>query len=155
MLTPCPECKRERDHYAKGVCKRCYGVLYANPLYRERHQAQIRQYGKGYYQRNKERHNASSRATRRRLRIEAIEAYGGRCRCCGESQPAFLTIDHINGGGRKHQLSLGGPSMMLRQLRREGWPTDLYQLLCMNCNMAKWTEGECPHTSKSPKFQRA
>ena len=28
-----------------------------------------------------------------------------KCQCCGETQPEFLTLDHINGGG--HKLAAG------------------------------------------------
>ena len=36
-----------------------------------------------------------------------LEHYGRRCACCGECNPIFLTIDHINGGGRKHRKEIG------------------------------------------------
>src|SRR5207245_1335419 len=41
----------------------------------------------------------------RQNREAAIEFYSGgtnKCLCCGESNFLFLTIDHIEGGGRKH-----------------------------------------------------
>lgn len=84
----------------------------------------------------------------RRCKIEVMQAYGGCfCACCGESNLEFLSIDHINGGGRQHLLRLRqeGKNMGLyRWLKAEGYPPG-YQVLCMNCNWAKGKFSECPH----------
>lgn len=90
------------------------------------------------------RNNARNRWN---LKLEMIQAYGGSCNCCGELEPKFLTLDHINGGGsRDRGIYAGGTYNLLYALKREGWPKDKYQVLCMNCNWAKgrW-EGICPH----------
>src|SRR5208282_3810462 len=41
----------------------------------------------------------TSRGRRQRafLKLRVIEAFGGKCNCCGEGHPAFLGLDHING----------------------------------------------------------
>ena len=36
-----------------------------------------------------------------------ISHYGGHCAVCGETCLAFLCIDHIHGGGRKHRKEIG------------------------------------------------
>lgn len=41
----------------------------------------------------------SMRTRARRMKLEVIEAYGGKCACCGVDNFEFLSIDHINGGG--------------------------------------------------------
>ena len=83
-----------------------------------------------------------------RLRLEMIQAYGGKCECCGEDEPLFLTLDHIDGTGgqerRRLGLKSGGP--FYRYLRRLEWPKDNYRLLCFNCNTAIGFWGICPHT---------
>lgn len=84
---------------------------------------------------------------RKTVKDEVIEAYGGRCVCCGESEKVFLNIDHINNDGALDRLKsqLFG-TKMYRFLRRNGFPKDNYQLLCCNCNWAKHVcDGECPH----------
>lgn len=82
---------------------------------------------------------------RLRLRLDAIEAYGGACQCCGENQWEFLTIDHLNGGGRKHRKRFGGGWLFYRWLKNEGYPKDEFRLLCYNCNCVRGHLGYCPH----------
>jgi hypothetical protein len=82
------------------------------------------------------------------LQSEVIEAYGGKCVCCGESESAFLTIDHIDGGGNKHRKEVGGFRKLKQELKRLGWPKDKYRLLCMNCNHATRFGRVCPHQTK-------
>ena len=84
-----------------------------------------------------------------KLRLEMIAAYGGKCACCGEAEPAFLTIDHINeDGAAKRSAGEQSGAALYRRLKELGWPTDEYQLLCMNCNFAKGHFGECPHKAR-------
>lgn len=83
-----------------------------------------------------------------KLKEETFNAYGGRvCRCCGEIEPKFLTIDHVEGGGNIHRKSLGstGGKDFYSWLRQEGFPKG-YQVLCFNCNLSKGHYGVCPHT---------
>lgn len=85
---------------------------------------------------------------------ELIIAYGGKCVCCGEKEHAFLTLDHIEGGGNKHRQRLRtkgkNPTRVIRQeLKEQGWPKDKYRLLCMNCNHATRHSKKCPHKLKN------
>jgi hypothetical protein len=79
------------------------------------------------------------------VRRDAIEAYGGKYQCCGESTYEFLGIDHIEGGGTQHrkELTAAGTTLYL-WLRKEGYPEG-FQVLCHNCNLAKGFYGLCPH----------
>ena len=76
---------------------------------------------------------------------EMIDAYGGTCACCGETAAAFLTLDHIGGGGKEHRERCGGPRAVRQDLKARGWPRDKYRLLCMNCNHAVRHGRTCPH----------
>ena len=84
----------------------------------------------------------------RRLRLECLYVYGGRCMCCGEDREQFLTLDHVNGGGYAHGKRVGRGLAIYRDLRHRGWPKDGYQLLCMNCNWAKRRGSVCPHVGE-------
>lgn len=92
------------------------------------------------------------------LKIQAFEAYGGcKCACCGETDPEFLSLDHINldGGAHRRELSPTGKNWgwgghhLFRLLRRKGYPPG-FQVLCMNCNFGKTrNNGVCPHIAPS------
>lgn len=82
----------------------------------------------------------------RELRLEILNHYGRHCSCCGETEEAFLCIDHIYGNGNKHRREIksqGGPHFY-SWLKRHNYP-DGFQVLCHNCNMAKGFYGKCPH----------
>jgi len=89
------------------------------------------------------------------LRHNTIMAYGGyKCNCCGETEPLFLTIDHINNDGANHRRAVkksspgngkGGSTAVYKWLRDNGYPKG-FQILCMNCNFGKSrNKGVCPH----------
>jgi len=87
---------------------------------------------------------------KRRLKLKIIEEYGGKCVCCGENRFEFLTIDHINGDGKQHRKELGA-NMLYNWLKKNNFPKDNFQLLCMNCNFAKGHFGKCPHEIEREK----
>ena len=90
-----------------------------------------------------------------RLWHDAILHYGGyKCACCGITEPAFLTLDHINNGGTRHrrELKRTGRSFFA-WLRDNGYPPG-FQVLCINCNQGRHRNGGiCPHKQarQSPK----
>lgn len=82
-------------------------------------------------------------------RLDALIAYGGptpTCSCpgCDESRLPFLTIDHINHGGRKHRQEVHGPTggAIFLWLKKHKYP-DGYRVMCYNCNVAR-RDGQCP-----------
>ncbi len=91
--------------------------------------------------------NAASRRRNKEIKIEAIQRYGGKCYCCGESFYLFLAIDHIDGSGNEERRKSGfnGGVAFYNWLKRRGWP-DGYQVACHNCNMGRHLNGGiCPH----------
>lgn len=87
---------------------------------------------------------AVNRKHRQKIKDRVFGAYGGyRCACCGETEPAFLSIDHIHNDGEKHREIMRA-GKFYRWLVESGFP-DGFQVLCMNCNHAKGRLGECPH----------
>ena len=78
---------------------------------------------------------------------EVFNHYGNKCACCGESNPAFLTIDHIDGGGTQHRKKI--KEKITVWLYKNNFPTG-YQTLCFNCNWGKYFNGGiCPHKEES------
>lgn len=81
----------------------------------------------------------------RRLKAEVIGAYGGCCSCCGEKNPAFLTIDHMNNDGSEHRRTIK-TSRIYSWLKKRGYPKEGFQVLCFNCNCGRYVNGGiCPH----------
>lgn len=70
-----------------------------------------------------------------------------QCACCHEKHPAFLTLDHIEGGGYKHRKKIGGGNKLYRYLVKNNFPEEIkLQVLCWNCNCGgKINHGFCPH----------
>lgn len=93
-----------------------------------------------YFQSNK--HKVAERW--QAMRMMVFEAYGGaRCKCCGEENYAFLTIDHVNNDGAAHRAAIG--KHLYRWLIEHDYPEG-FQVLCMNCNFGKHrNNGVCPH----------
>lgn len=82
------------------------------------------------------------------LKIETFNAYGGvLCKCCGETLIEFLTLDHIEGNGKEHRRQLGNCYQLYSSLKKNGFPLG-FQVLCYNCNIAKFKCGCCPHVVK-------
>lgn len=96
--------------------------------------------------------NAKRNRKHRQLNLAAktrcFQAYGGKCACCGESNPIFLSIDHINNDGADHRREIGGGGPIIyRWLKKHNWPLG-FQVLCYNCQWGKRICGTCPHQSQ-------
>ena len=92
--------------------------------------------------------NAQNKERDLKRRAELLDAYGRLCVCCGETREAFLTLDHIGGGGGEHLRRLGHTMKVIQDLKERGWPKDKYRILCMNCNWATRFNRVCPHQSE-------
>jgi hypothetical protein len=84
-------------------------------------------------------------------RQTVLDHYGSRCACCAESNPLFLTVDHMNNDGAKHRKEVPA-SKLYPWLIANQFP-DGFQLLCYNCNCGKQRNGGvCPHTGGGVPF---
>jgi hypothetical protein len=113
--------------------RREYAREYARHLYRMQPEKM----------RNKARED--SRVFRAKLKSEFLLEYGGRCYCCGESEPVFLTVAHLDDSGAQHRKEVKGTSSVLLDLKRKGWPKDVIGILCMNCQFSTTMGRTCPH----------
>lgn len=92
-----------------------------------------------------EAHRIRMIKNRVKLRMKVIEGYGGECCCCGEIEPCFLQLDHVNNDGHIERRQTTNAERVYRTAIKEGFP-DRYQLLCANCNFGKFmNNGVCPH----------
>lgn len=79
-----------------------------------------------------------------------FDHYGGKCMCCGETEPCFLAVDHIDGNGNNHRKAIGKwGSGFFKWLIVHDFPEG-FQVLCHNCNMGKHLNGgKCPHVFRN------
>lgn len=82
----------------------------------------------------KPKRNVGVKARLQLLRNIVIEAYGGKCVCCGETELDFLTLDHIKGDGGVHRRLVGKNTY--NWAFKNKYPKEL-QVLCWNCNVSK------------------
>lgn len=172
-VEPCPQCGRLVKEWCNGVCYLC-----ASRNHYTANRELRRQYSRDYYNKNRELVKAKwanyrrthpdviksgtaryifenkqeilerDKSRREILRLQVVDAYGGKCECCGETEPKFLCIHHVNGDGKVDRANGYGGVSLFAKLRREGWPRERYKLLCHNCNNAIRLLGDCPHQTE-------
>lgn len=106
---------------------------------------------KKWREENKEYVKKAKREYSIKKRAEAITGYGGKCVCCGETIPRFLTISPVTTkaeagySGRPY----GDPFHLW--LIKNNFPAS-FRLLCWNCNLGAVhnSDGLCPHKSTAP-----
>lgn len=144
----CPKCNKKTSKMSGGYCVPCKKEYFAD--YYQKHKAKINAQVEARRKADPEKHLATRRERNRKLRMDVVEAYGGQCECCGESNIEFLAVDHVNGGGRKHRTEIAGVgSAFYVWLRKQGFPKKGLRLLCHNCNQSIGLYGYCPHQSES------
>ena len=135
----CTQCGKAKAIAGKKRCEMC---LKYHVEYNRKHSDKIEPVKKLY---------------RKKLRVDVVQKYGGRCSCCGESRIEFLAIDHKNNDGNKERIEKFGSNRNASsyswylELKREDIRDDL-QVLCHNCNIAKSFYGRCPHQDDLPEY---
>ncbi len=153
----CSDCVIKRSQwYQRTKPKRLEASKQWTENNRERYNARMRNYNR----KNKDKVLAQNRASygrykevrlnkRSLMRLSAINRLGGVCKCCGESESRFLTIDHKNNDGylRRHIDGVGYKLYKRIIDAKDLRPISVVlQILCWNCNEGKrWNGGVCPH----------
>ncbi len=115
------------------TCRKCWRL--AHP---EKHKRSQQRHDKIRIARGEKK--AGCRKWREKLKLAAFLAYSPigtispQCECCKESIIEFLSLDHINGGGAEHRLSLnvklstsgrvGSGIHFYRELQKKNFPQD-------------------------------
>lgn len=139
----CSACQQEHPESEFGIDRSRKDGLYRVCREAQRAKDRLRKRDREYTDADR----AYGRERRRRIRILALQAYGGdppACRCCGEDKIEFLSLEHSRGDGNTHRASVKGDFILA--LWRQGFPHDLgLEVLCFNCNLARGFHGYCPH----------
>lgn len=126
----CYRCGRKmnrRPTASSAMCGRCSYA--SNP-------AAVKSKVRAWVTANRGRHNETLRASYLARKSESVRRYGGKCPC-GESNLAFLVIDHINDDGADdRRLWRNKVSDIHRFLKKNEYPPG-YQVLCGSCNLQK------------------
>lgn len=121
---------------------------------REKHNAGVRAYRLANLEKERLRHRIYREKNTGRIQLynknlhenykrAVINAYGGFCKCCGENDITFLTLEHENRNGKTHRKVKG---VFYLSLIRRRFPKDEgLSVLCMNCNWATRLGRKCPH----------
>jgi len=100
--------------------------------------------GARFYRRSKER-------ILEKILLEKLTIWklmGNTCACCGEDDPIYFQIDHVNNDGYLERKEGKGRRTTLK--RYMAAPHN-YQLLCANCNIAKHLNGGKLYKPKKKK----
>lgn len=157
MSATCYKClgpaKRYHYHGKRGIlCSECRPS--DNKKRYEKNSEKIIARAKEWNQKNAEERNRRLRASYAKAKQESIAVYGGSC-SCGETNPAFLVIDHINDDGATDRRNWKNRSATIHSwLKKNNFP-DGYQILCANCNHRKEMSRRKRVNSKSWKTSQA
>ena len=126
-------------------CRRGHGT---NRVWRNRlNKAKLQRI---YYKQDPARYRKYQKVFTQKAKLDTLSYYSNgtpKCSCCGETQLAFLTLDHIipirrkrDGKGSRNNSGVH----TYAKLRMQGYPAG-FQVLCFNCNCAKAANPVCPH----------
>lgn len=140
-----------KDGYI-NECKDCYSQR--EKIYRNKNRHYIKKWHKDHYKDNVKEIKTYRKKLYDKARTDTIKYYSDgkmNCKCCGEDNRLFLTIDHVNNDGgekRKNKTQPWGGPQLCRWLILNDFP-DGFQILCFNCNLGKArNKGICPHKNK-------
>lgn len=147
-----PERRRHECHACNRARLNQHYVENADHIRKQRRDAYRVSPSTNWTPEQRERKYELSREVTQRMRELVYHQYGNRCSCCGEDNPLFLTLDHVNNDGHKVRKVHGMSGALYRWVIRNGFP-DVLQLLCYNCNMGKArNKGICPHQARSNDY---
>ena len=113
----------------KKICSKCHKTKKISEFYKDSTNKD------GHTYQCKECNKAYQVIQKRKVRLDALEALGGKCIKCGFSDWRALQIDHIDGMGK---LERGREySIQVKIIKNPKESKKRYQLLCSNCNWIK------------------
>jgi len=176
MIRKCVKCDKEKSieefsladikrEYRRHECKACESERKIK-WYNANHAREVAKRKKYQWEHRgirpvevRKRNAEYQKRYRLKLKTKVFNHYGNECACCGETEPCFLSIDHVNNDGyamRKyggHVPQHHGARFYL-WIVNHNFPDD-FQILCMNCNFGKARNGGiCPHQTGSTTISK-
>lgn len=145
----CKTKKRIKVGSNQSYCRQCWNE-YRREYYKKNPEVH-KKFVVSWRKKNPEKVKVFSKRCVIKLKLETLSHYGELvCKCCGDKHWQFLTIDHIDNDGAKERKELGisGGSEFYYWLKKNNYPKKNYQILCLNCNRAKYDYGQCPHQNE-------
>lgn len=120
---------------------------FANKVWDETNSFKTRVCGDKIYQVDLKKMAITSKKHKLKRKLKCLIHYGSEtpvCHCCSFSDFDALSIDHIEGGGRKHSKEI--KISLYHWLIKNKFPPG-FRVLCLNCNFSNGIYGYCPHKS--------
>jgi len=164
MMKTCTRCKVEKPITEFRLLHKRYRHSYCNDCFREYHREWTNSpAGQRWQKANNKRfhkrrpnYGADYQRQRRLGMWERIfTTYGRVCVCCGEAEPAFLTVDHVNNDGGADRKKHGNSAAFRWWLSNQPAKLPDYAMMCFNCNLGRErNNGICPHQPKLTLVER-
>ena len=159
MVVPLSEAQRRYKLKNKKIIAERNAIWYQKNM--DRHKKRNREYYKKNAERikkrnrlhrltNREEHLEYAKARRLKQKRVVIDHYSkgkNECKCCGEKEFNFLTLDHINNDGNRDRVK--SKNNLHSYLIRNNFPKGI-RVMCFNCNSGReLSPGKiCPHKRK-------
>ena len=148
-MSESPQMRRYKKCREEGLCYRCGSPHETSKvLCPSCHEKNLRT------PRDPNKESEKRKRAYRKVRNQALEGYGGKCQCCGDSRLYVLQIDHVNGlGGKTRKEAKFNHHRILTEIIKQNFPPTL-QVLCANCHQAKTLLGVCPKEHPNPNHPK-
>lgn len=120
------------------ICRPCNNEK--GKRWRQENKEKAKEYSRRWYRANPGHYHGVTTKHRRKLRIQTLIEYGGKCVRCSIDDMDVLDIDHIYNDGAKDRKKNLFAYNLYRELKKQGYPKDRHQILCKNCNWKKEIE---------------
>lgn len=154
----CEKCGEEKDlamyrkeqggkRYFRPYCVQCWTASRREyqKAYTKRNAGKLTRYHADKYARTRDVQRMSRKRYYEKWKKIVFDRYGNECSCCGEAEPKFLTIDHVNDDGAEHRKEVSAGIVLFRWLVANDFP-ETFRILCFNCNSGRYHNGGvCPH----------
>ena len=148
MKRICPKCHAEKEltEFYSGWtntrrCKKCWSE--DARMRRAKNPEKYRNAVREWNERNPEKRKQVTADQNRKRRQKFLDMYWRECKCCWEKIEQFLTLEHILRDWHEERKKYWTGYMY--QIAIKEYRPDRYEVLCYNCNNAKWRYWKCPH----------